>query len=71
MPTRFGGSIAFRWFIVQGLLGAITALAPAAAAAQRPDLLTRIGRDQIAQCSSLTYDFAVNEIQLGCGPAPD
>ena len=33
----------------------------------KPDLLTRIGRDQIAHCSSLTYDFAVREIRLSCG----
>lgn len=32
----------------------------------RPDLLTRIGRDQIAHCSRLTYDFAANEIRLSC-----
>jgi hypothetical protein len=32
----------------------------------KPDLLTRIGRDQIAQCSSLTYDFAAREIRLSC-----
>jgi len=32
----------------------------------RPDLLTRIGRDQIAHCSSLTYDLAASEIRLTC-----
>lgn len=32
----------------------------------RPDLLTRIGRDQIAHCSKLTYDFAGAEIRLRC-----
>lgn len=32
----------------------------------RPDLLTRIGRDQIAHCSRLTYDFAASEIRLSC-----
>jgi hypothetical protein len=32
----------------------------------KPDLLTRIGRDQIAHCSSLTYDFAAREIRLSC-----
>lgn len=34
----------------------------------RPDLLTRIGRDQIAHCSSLTYDFGLSEIRLSCAP---
>lgn len=34
----------------------------------RPDLLTRIGRDQIAHCSSLTYDLAGGEIRLSCAP---
>jgi hypothetical protein len=37
----------------------------------RPDLLTRIGRDQISHCSSITYDFALSEIRLSCGPAPE
>jgi hypothetical protein len=32
----------------------------------RPDLLTRIGSDQIAHCSSLTYDLAAGEIRLSC-----
>lgn len=32
----------------------------------RPDLLTRIGRDQIAHCARLTYDFAASEIRLSC-----
>ena len=32
----------------------------------KPDLLTRIGRDQIAHCSSLTYDFEAKEIRLSC-----
>jgi hypothetical protein len=32
----------------------------------KPDLLTRIGRDQIAHCSSLTYDLAGSEIRLSC-----
>lgn len=32
----------------------------------RPDLLTRIGRDQIAHCGRLTYDFAAEEIRLNC-----
>jgi hypothetical protein len=36
----------------------------------KPDLLTRIGRDQIAHCSSLTYDLAGGEIRLSCGPQP-
>ena len=35
----------------------------------RPDLLTRIGRDQIAHCSRLTYDFAAREIRLSCAGA--
>lgn len=34
----------------------------------RPDLLTRIGRDQIAHCSALTYDLALGEIRLSCAP---
>ncbi|MBB3774299.1 hypothetical protein FHS52_000242 [Erythromicrobium ramosum] len=37
----------------------------------RPDLLTRIGRDQIAHCSQITYDLAQSEIRLSCGPAPE
>jgi hypothetical protein len=36
----------------------------------KPDLLTRIGRDQIAHCSSLTYDFAMREIRLSCAALP-
>jgi hypothetical protein len=32
----------------------------------RPDLLTRIGRDQIARCSQITYDFAASKIRLSC-----
>lgn len=32
----------------------------------KPDLLTRIGRDQIAHCSALTYDLALSEIRLTC-----
>lgn len=36
-----------------------------------PDLLTRIGRDQIAHCSRITYDFAASTIELSCGPAPE
>ena len=32
----------------------------------KPDLLTRIGRDQIAHCSALTYDLAAGEIRLTC-----
>ncbi|RNJ62456.1 MAG: hypothetical protein EDM03_13515 [Porphyrobacter sp. IPPAS B-1204] len=36
----------------------------------KPDLLTRIGRDQIAHCSSLTYDFTVSEIRLSCAALP-
>jgi len=34
----------------------------------KPDLLTRIGRDQIAHCSSITYDLAGGEIRLSCAP---
>jgi hypothetical protein len=37
----------------------------------KPDLLTRIGRDQIAHCSSLTYDFEAEEIRLSCAPQDD
>lgn len=36
----------------------------------KPDLLTRIGRDQIAHCSRLTYDLAGGEIRLSCAPLP-
>lgn len=32
----------------------------------KPDLLTRIGRDQIAHCSRLTYDVEQREIRLSC-----
>jgi len=36
-----------------------------------PNLLTRIGRDQIAHCSAITYDFAAAEIRLSCAaPLP-
>jgi len=34
----------------------------------RPDLLTRIGGDQIAHCSAITYDMALAEIRLSCAP---
>jgi hypothetical protein len=34
----------------------------------KPDLLTRIGRDQIAHCSQITYDLARAEIALSCAP---
>lgn len=37
----------------------------------KPDLLTRIGRDQIAHCSQITYDLEAGEIRLSCGPAPE
>ncbi len=37
----------------------------------KPDLLTRIGRDQIAHCSALTYDLALGEIRLSCAPKPE
>ncbi|GIX19418.1 MAG: hypothetical protein KatS3mg120_1094 [Erythrobacter sp.] len=32
----------------------------------RPDLLTRIGRDQLGACAAITYDFALAEIRLTC-----
>lgn len=32
----------------------------------KPDLLTRIGRDQIGHCSTLTYDLEQSEIRLSC-----
>lgn len=35
------------------------------------DYLTRIGRDQIAHCSQITYDFTAEEIILTCGPATE
>lgn len=37
----------------------------------KPDLLTRIGSDQIAHCSSITYDFEAAAISLSCGAAPE
>jgi hypothetical protein len=37
----------------------------------KPDLLTRLGRDQIAHCSQLTYDLAQAEIRLSCGAPPE
>lgn len=37
----------------------------------RPDLLTRIGRDQIAHCSRLTYDFPARAIRLSCADLSD
>lgn len=37
----------------------------------KPDLLTRIGRDQIAQCSAITYDLAQAEIALACAPTTE
>ena len=36
----------------------------------RTDFLTRIGRSQIAHCSSLTYDLERGEILLACGAPP-
>lgn len=36
----------------------------------RPDLLTRIGGDQIAHCSAITYDLAAAEIRLSCAAPP-
>jgi hypothetical protein len=41
-------------------------VAPRASFATQPDLLTRIGRDQIAHCSSITYDLRLSEIRLSC-----
>ncbi len=37
----------------------------------KPDLLTRIGRDQIGHCSTLTYDLELAEIQLSCAAQGD
>lgn len=37
----------------------------------KPDLLTRIGRDQIAHCSQITYDLARAEIALSCAPVTE
>ena len=37
----------------------------------KPDLLTRLGRDQIAHCSALTYDLRANEIRLSCAAPSD
>jgi hypothetical protein len=37
----------------------------------KPDLLTRIGRDQIAHCSQLTYDLERQEIRLSCAELAD
>jgi hypothetical protein len=34
----------------------------------RPDMLTRIGSDEIAHCSRLTYDLAARVIELSCAP---
>lgn len=36
----------------------------------RMDALTRIGRNQIAHCSELTYDLEMKEIRLACGAPP-
>lgn len=36
----------------------------------RPDLLTRIGGDQIKHCSAITYDLGAAEIRLNCAPLP-
>lgn len=36
----------------------------------RTDMLTRIGRNQIAHCSELTYDLENKEIRLACGTPP-
>ncbi len=37
----------------------------------RPDLLTRIGAEQLAACSRLTYDLAAGVIELACLPSPE
>lgn len=37
----------------------------------RPDMLTRIGADQLSACSRLTYDLAASVIELACTPEPD
>jgi hypothetical protein len=34
----------------------------------RPDLLTRIGAEQLSACSRLTYDLAASVIELACAP---
>lgn len=36
----------------------------------RPDLLTRIGAEQLGACSRLTYDLAASVIELACLPEP-
>jgi len=36
----------------------------------RIDILTQIGRNQIARCSELTYDLEKDEIRLACGIPP-
>ncbi|WP_143704575.1 hypothetical protein [Porphyrobacter sp. TH134] len=36
----------------------------------RPDFYTSIGRNQIAHCSQITYDFELREIRLTCGALP-
>jgi hypothetical protein len=37
----------------------------------RPDLLTRIGAEQLSACSRLTYDLAASVIELACAPQPE
>jgi len=37
----------------------------------RPDMLTRIGAEQLSACSRLTYDLAASVIELACTPEPD
>lgn len=37
----------------------------------RPDLLTRIGADQLSACSRLSYDLAAGVIELTCAPQGD
>lgn len=36
----------------------------------RPDVITRIGRKQIAHCSKLSFDMKAQEIELSCAPKP-
>ena len=36
----------------------------------RPDVVTRIGRNEIAHCSRLTFDMKAKQIELSCAPKP-
>ncbi|MGB3469581.1 MAG: hypothetical protein WBA51_02010 [Erythrobacter sp.] len=36
----------------------------------KPDLLTRVGRQAVAHCSTITYDLKAKAIRLSCGNAP-